>query len=165
MREIFNALCNTVVRGVVAFVSPGKLNTIQAQLTANEVSEGLEHIESFGLATRPLTGAELLALFPGGDRSLGYVVAVTDRRYRPQPLESGEVCIYSPFGQRIHLKSDGSIVIQAGKLIVDCDVEVVGNITATGEISDGAGTMSNMRAAYNAHTGHHAGGSTPDRGM
>ena len=48
----------------------------------------------FGLASIPLEGAEGLAIFPGGDRSQGFVIATEDRRLRPS-LGQGETALYS----------------------------------------------------------------------
>jgi len=69
--------------------------TAQATLLAGELAEGLEMFEHFGLTSRPLADCEAVVIFQGGDRSLGYVVATDDPRYRPLGLQPGEVAIYN----------------------------------------------------------------------
>ena len=79
---------------ILAVNSEGVLPQLSGELLQGEVLEGLQLIQQFGLASRPLPGAEGVAVFPMGDRSSGYVVATEDRRVRPG-LEPGEAALYS----------------------------------------------------------------------
>jgi|SRR6185436_7200498 len=56
----------------------------------------------------------------------------------------------------INIKASASVTIDATILQVNCP------ITSTGNITDPAGSMQEMRDQYNAHTGHASGGSTPN---
>lgn len=160
-------------RGVVSGVAPGKLNKLQLRLLADEAKDGVEHLEPFGLASHPLPGAEAAAAFIDGDRSHGLVLVVADRRYRLQGLQAGEVALHDAHGNAVHLKAGGVIEVTAATKVVissplvECagDLQVAGNITAAGMVSDGAGSVQSMRDAYNNHAGHHLPGSTPDVGM
>lgn len=103
-----------LVRGTVVLVdSARKLQALQMRLTAGEVKDGLEHFEPYGFTSNPLAGAEGIAAFIGGDRSHGVLLVVSDRRYRIQGMEPGEVAIYTDEGAKIHLKRGRIIDIEA----------------------------------------------------
>lgn len=160
---------NMVARGVVSLVDAGrKLQSLQLKLTAGEVKDSVEHFEPYGFTSNPLGGAEALALFLGGDRSHGVVVCVTDRRYRPQGLQPGEVCIFSHEGDEIRLKEGRVISVTAGqhvdvvapevsvhasiKVTLDTPlVHATNDIKADGQISDASGSMQSMRDTFNIH--------------
>lgn len=127
-----------LARGVVALAnSARKLQTLQMRLTAGEIKDGMEHLEPYGFTSCPLPGAEGLAAFLGGDRSHGVVVVVTDRRYRLQNLEPGEVAIFTDEGDFIHMKRGRVIDIETGTLNVRASTAVHFDtplITQTGQI-------------------------------
>ena len=126
-----------LARGVVALTnSARKLQSLQMRLTADEVKDGMEHLEPYGFTSCPLPGAEGLAAFLGGDRSHGVVVVVADRRYRLTGLESGEVAIYTDEGDKIHLRRGRAIDIVTSTL----------NITASEAMNINAPTV-NISAA------------------
>lgn len=103
-RRIGNLAC----RGIVGVVdSASKMQVVQVALLAGEVKDGLEHFEPYGFTSRPHTSSEAVALFFGGDKSHGVVIAVSDRRYRLTGLEDGEVALYDDLGQNIKLGRDG----------------------------------------------------------
>ena len=140
--------------------------------------------------------AEAVVVFPGGNRSHGIIVALEDRRFRITGLAEGESAMYSAVaGDTIKLDKDGNITIIAtkdititasGKVIVNSagdvelnptgkvaiagNLEVAGDIIATGEVADNDGDMAEMRTAYNPHKhgGVQSGGSVtavPDTPM
>lgn len=149
-------------RGVVDRVDDStRAQEIQARLLANEVRPRLERMGGYGFSSVPEPGAELLVVFPGGDRAHGVVVATEDRRYRPRSLAAGEVVVYHRSGSRILLKADGSIELQPsnGQVKVDADLEVTGALiddTGGGNLT----TVATMRTIYNAHTHVETGGTT-----
>jgi phage baseplate assembly protein V len=131
-------LMNMLTRGVVALAkSTGKLQTLQMRLTHDEIKDGMEHLEPYGFTSCPHEGAEGLAAFMGGDRSHGVVVVVSDRRFRLQALESGEVAIYTDEGDKIHFKRGRIVDIETGTLNIRASVAVhieSPTITQTGTI-------------------------------
>jgi phage baseplate assembly protein V len=147
-----NRFMNMFARGVVALAkSTGKTQLLQMSLTAGEIKDGMEHLESYGFTSCPHEGAEGLAAFMGGDRSHGVVLVVADRRYRVQALQAGEVAIYTDEGDRIHFKRGRIIDIQTETLNISATAGVhfdTPTITQTGKIvSDGdqvAGGVSQM---------------------
>jgi len=69
----------------------------------------VEHFEPFGFTSKPLPGAEHITLFLDGDRSHGVTIVVADRRYRLTDLADGESALHDAYGNKVHLKKDGTI--------------------------------------------------------
>lgn len=104
-----------------------------AELLAGEKRRGLGFSQQFGFSSRPRGNVSGVALFVGGSRENGVIIA-TDGDDFAEKLEEGEVLVHSPYGQRIHLKKDGSIEISAadGCLVkvtseLVCDYEITAN--------------------------------------
>ena len=104
------------------------------ELVAGEKRRGVEFLQQFGFSSRPKGDVEGVALFVGGRRDNGVVIAT---RGECPDLEEGEVRVHSPFGSSITLKKDGSVELatKSNKF------RFVGDIEATGEVKamcDGA---------------------------
>jgi phage baseplate assembly protein V len=157
-----NKLMNVLTRGVVALAnSASKLQTLQMRLTAGEVKDGMEHLEPYGFTSCPHAGAEALAGFMGGDRSHGVVIVVSDRRYRIQELEPGEVAIYTDEGDKVHFKRGRVIAVETGTLNITATDSVNFNtpkITQTGQIiSQGDQLAGGVSQINHPHSGVQAG--------
>lgn len=157
-----NKLMNVLTRGVVALASSAsKLQTLQMRLTAGEVKDGMEHLEPYGFTSCPHAGAEALAGFMGGDRSHGVVIVVSDRRYRIQELEPGEVAIYTDEGDKVHFKRGRVIAVETGTLNITATDSVNFNtpkITQTGQIiSQGDQLAGGVSQINHPHSGIQAG--------
>ncbi|WP_085908473.1 phage baseplate assembly protein V [Kiloniella majae] len=111
-------------RGLVTVVYPkqkGEHQGLQTTGLDTETSDDIEHAEPYGLAAHPLAGAETFISNVLGQRSHMVALIVGDPRYRPTDLKSGEVKVWSKYGQEIHLRDDGGITITApgGDLKID----------------------------------------------
>lgn len=152
-RRIAMAIGRAVLRAVD---DSGGLQRLQLSLYAEETRDQVDRVQPFGLTSVPLPGAEVVVVCVGGGRDHPVALAIDDSRFRPTALAAGEVCLYSARpGQRITLLADGTVLVQGVKLRVECDVEVVGNITATGEITAGPIPLRSHR-----HTGVETGSGT-----
>jgi phage baseplate assembly protein V len=164
-RLLFRKIGNFFARGIVKLVNDSRgTQTVQTSLMADEVRDGIESSQPYGFTSYPLSGAECIALFAGGNRDNGAVITIFDKRYRPKNLPAGSVRLYDASGTKILLKNDGtievtantSVTVTAPKVYITGDLEVTGNIKATGDITDRSATtpktMSGMRTAYNTHT-------------
>lgn len=131
------------------------LQNVKIVLMADEVLDKIERVQEYGFTSYPLSGAEGVAVFTGGNRDNGVVIATDDRRYRPKDLAEGDTCIYNAYGTRIVLKnSDGSI-----EVITDSEVSV--NAPTVNILSDevnlGNGTVEKLikgetfQAYFNSH--------------
>jgi phage baseplate assembly protein V len=151
-----------LARGTVVLVDAAKkLQSLQVRLTAGELKDGAEHFEPYGFTSNPLAGAEVLTAFIGGDRSHAVVLVATDRRYRIQELEPGEVAIFTDEGDRIHFKRGRIIDIETGTLnikattAVNIDTPV---INQTGKIvSQGDQVAAGVSQIHHPHGGVQAG--------
>ncbi len=82
-------------RGLIQAVRQGEgLPELAAELLRGEDRDNLVLMQDFGLASLPPAGGECVAVFPGGDRSLGLVVASDDRTRRPRDLAEGDCALY-----------------------------------------------------------------------
>jgi len=105
-------------KGIVTLSKEDQGNQrLQVQLLADEVRDDMERLQEYGFTSRPLSGAEAVVLFPNGSRELGLVIAIDDRRYRLQPLEEGEVALYTDEGDKVHMKRGGTIEIVAASMV------------------------------------------------
>jgi phage baseplate assembly protein V len=133
-------LGNMVARGAVSAVNAAtKMQSLQLRLMAGEAKDSVEHFEPFGFTSKPLAGAEHITLFLDGDRSHGVTIVVADRRYRVIGLEDGESALHDAYGNKVHLKKDGTIAIVATTQlqITSPLVTMSGNLQVVGDISAG----------------------------
>ena len=72
----------------------GRVQTVQLDLLAGETKDGLMRLETYGLTGHVPLGAVALVAFPGGDRSMGHVVAMMHPEHRPRGLPAGDLALY-----------------------------------------------------------------------
>lgn len=103
-----------ISRAVISAVLDDKgIQKLKISLLADEEHNNVERIQQYGFSSNPLPGSEAVALFIGGGRDHGVVIAVDDKRYRLKNLASGEVALYTDEGDKIHFKRGGKIEIIA----------------------------------------------------
>ncbi|MBJ9599721.1 phage baseplate assembly protein [Citrobacter werkmanii] len=154
------SLKNIVTRAVItALDTAKKCQSVGLKLIAGDTKENVEHLEPYGFTSAAKDGAEAVVLFPGGDRSHGIAVMVSDRRYRLKGLARGEVAVYDDQGQSVTLTRAGIVVNGGGKPIVFKNAPKARfemPIESTGDIRDrcdsGGKSMAEMRMTYNGHT-------------
>lgn len=171
MRQVLNKIMNLVSRGFITFSnSTSKCQELQIQMSGGEQKSDVEHIEPYGFTSRPLDGAEAVALFLDGDKSHGVILVASDRRYRIKSLKRGEVAIYTDEGDYIIFNRNNEINVKTKKFIVNADDAIELNtknlvvnassgtkfdtplLQSTGEIEDKTSTISTIRTIYNGHT-------------
>jgi phage gp45-like len=156
-------LGNMIARGKVLVVnSASKMQSLQLGLLAGERKDSVEHFEPFGFTSKPLPGAEHVTLFMDGDRSHGITVVVADRRYRLQGLEDGEAALHDAYGNKVHLKADGTLdVVASGQVQITSPlVTITGDLQVTGTITSGTDVLAGGKS-LKSHT--HPNG-TPNTG-
>ena len=116
-----------------------------AELLAGEKRRGIEVMQQYGFSSRPKGDVDGIALFVGGKRNNGVIVAM---RGECPNLEEGEVMVHSPFGSSVLLKKDGNIVMTPAsgkKIIAESDLLCKGKLLATqdvvGGVTDAGGTV------------------------
>lgn len=127
-----------VARAVIESCKNGSVNI---GLLAGENREGVDFMQQYGFSSRPKGNVSAVALFVGGSRDNGVVVASRgDDSDMGVELEEGEVAVHSPFGSVIHLKKDGSILMkpaEGARVRIDSELEVTNNILSTGDVAAG----------------------------
>jgi phage baseplate assembly protein V len=78
-----------------------KLQLLQFGALAGETIDGAEHFQPYGFTSVPLAGAEVVAVFPNGDRGHPLVLAASDRNHRPTAGEAGQVTMYHYTGSKV----------------------------------------------------------------
>jgi phage baseplate assembly protein V len=91
-----------------------ELQLVKITGLADEEQSNLERIQDYGITSNPPVGSEAVVLYVGGNKDHGVVIKTDSGEFRIQPLESGEVCIYSQHGQKILLDENGDIVFNDG---------------------------------------------------
>jgi len=142
--------------------SDGKI-MLDLELLAGEKRRGIELMQQFAFSSRPKGDVSAVALFMGGSRDNGIVIA--SRGDSPEmndyKLEEGEAIMHSPFGQKILFKNDGNIEIKAAagkKILMKSEVEISENLIVQKEVTS-------MKTGLVTLSGHNhdsgAGNTTP----
>lgn len=123
--KAYSSIRNLVSRGVAKSFNDGqKWQTAQVALLDGELVDGAERAQNYGLTSLPHEGAEVIVVHVGADRSHPVILACDDRRYRVQGLTSGEVCLYTDEGDKIHFKRGKIIEITTDTLIINAKTAV-----------------------------------------
>lgn len=141
-RRIYSIVSKAVL---LEYKHSGALPLLKIQLGKDEVREGVEMVQPYGLASRPKAGAEVIPLFIGGMRDHGVAVIVDVSGTRIKLSADGDVALYRETGEKVYL-SQGKIKVEAPSV----------EITA-GDIKLGTGVaqaLMNKTAmdAFNSHT-------------
>ncbi len=157
---VTNRIRNTFARGEVKAVTKGKTTKLKVEFLEGEVFDGIEMPNQYGSNMHPPVGSEVIALFLGGNRDHGSVLAVFNKQHTNQDtLEEGEQSLFDKNGTKILLKADGSIHITPN----GGTVYISGHLVVSGNVSDQNGSMQEMRDDYNPHV--HGGSPPPDPQM
>lgn len=136
-----------------------KIQRVQISLLEDELRDQVERIQQYGFTSHPHVGAECVAVFVGGNRDHGLVIAVDDKRYRLTALQRGEVALYTDEGDKIHLKRDRNIEIETKQLVIKAVdkvrletpvLEVTGDVNS--QTDSEVISLKTFRSIYNQHT-------------
>lgn len=169
IEKLYHGLKNLlgVGRGVVSN-DEGNVQMVQVTLNQNETKDDVPRYTEYGYQSFPPDGHNALALFFGGDKSNGVVIATHHPKSRKRGLKKGEVCISDDQGQMIFLTREG-ITVKGKKLIFvdDAGTEFVldggggGSINSSNaftingvEFKDGIATGVDFQAGEISQIGH-----------
>lgn len=146
-----------------------KTQIVQASMFADETRDKMERMAEYGFTSVPLPGSQAVAVFVGGERGHGIVIATGDTRYRLKGLAGGEVALYTDEGDKIILKRGKMIEVTTDTLLVKAATKVrfetplventgaehtTGNITSDADITAAANMAAvNMTASANVKDG------------
>lgn len=117
---------------------------------SGELVDDVPLYQQAGFASWLPEDAEVVML-PMSGRARNFVIVAGNDAVAIE-LGEGETVVYNQHGVELRLSKD--------RVKINTDLEVDGNIKATGDVSDKAGSMQIMRGAYNVH-GHTAEGTSP----
>lgn len=133
------------------------------ELVAGEKRRDVEFVQQYGFSSRPKGDVSGIALFMGGSRDNGVVIATHgDGSEMSYELKPGEVLVHSPFGQTILLNADGDIVMkcdEGNKIICKNDLVCEKNIEAWEEVT-ARSTTTSIKLSQHTH-GSAVGPTTP----
>jgi phage baseplate assembly protein V len=169
IERIFRRAMLAIGRGRVTVVDDsGPVQKLQTKLGPLEVRDNTPRLIEYGFTSNPPVGTDLVAIFVGGDRSNGVVIATGNQQYRMKGLADGEVAIYDKLGQSVYLTKNGIVINGAGlPMIIENTPTVTVKasmkvrletplLEVTGDIIDNVGGNANnvaaMRSIYNSHT-------------
>jgi phage gp45-like len=146
------------------------------QLVDVTINDGVQHtqipvMQIAGLASIPAVGGVVLLVSIGADPANMRALPIVST-WRFGGLVAGEAVLYGADGTRVACRADGHMDILAKTTIeisaqngvnITGDVAVTGSLNATGNISDGHGSMELIRQEYDGHS--HDGGALPSPQM
>lgn len=139
LQPIREKISHAVMRAIVSAVDDSKsMQLLKISCADDDATEDVEHPQEYGLSSVAPSGGESVAARIGGrsDDLLSLISSYS--KSRPNNLSSGEVCLWSDFGQKITLKKDGSISVAPAsgkKIILDAETEISGATSITGNLS------------------------------
>lgn len=166
LKNVQQRVMMAIARGVVRGISDGgKRQTVQVELLKDELRDGVERMQNYGLTSHPHPGGDAAVVFVGGNREQGIVLAFENRQYRVVGLEQGEVCLYDDLGNRVSLLRD-MVKVEAiqhaeviaptvkivGAVTIEGSLEVKGPSTLTGNIASTGTITNNGKRIDSTHT-------------
>jgi phage baseplate assembly protein V len=176
MESLFWSLMRSLGRGRLSRVDDGgAAQLVQMQLSQSETRDRTPRLAEYGFQSNPPAGSDAVAVFLGGNRTNGIVIACGNQQYRVRNLAPGEVCVSDDKGQSVYLSAAGIVVnggghpvtvtntprVTADTPLMHCtgDLKVDGNVTsgksvtAAQDVGDQGGTktMAGMRLTYDSH--------------
>lgn len=117
---------------------------VDVVLLGKERHSGVRLMQHYGFASVPKNGALGVALFVGGARDNGVLVASQGDAGGIPALESGEVALFSEYGQKVVLDKNGDVivapasgrdVVMNGRVIAKSGLVSEGDVLAVGEVA------------------------------
>jgi len=103
-----------IMKAVVKSIDTAtKLPTVTVALLSGE-DKPVTLLQAYGMASWPVTGAQGIVLFPGGNREQGLLVSTDNADGRPALDNEGDTALYNKGGCLIKLKDDGIEITAAG---------------------------------------------------
>jgi phage baseplate assembly protein gpV len=96
----------------------------------------------WGMACPPSPGQQVLVLAQEGQSEHGVIVGTAfSQAMAPPNAPAGEFWLVHKTGSLVKLQNDGDVVVQAGQITLNGPVQVNGNLTVDGTITDATGQI------------------------
>ena len=159
IRELYRRLRMATAAGVTTgpiTIGPDGLPVVQVRLASMELLN-LRVVEQRGIASDLPIGTPVMAQFIGGDRSNGFINGSTSPNDRPATAGTDDRVFFA-HGWTILMAADG--IHLNGPVFVNGNQVNTGDITATGEITRGAGSADQVDLGGHKHTSSGSGSPT-----
>jgi phage baseplate assembly protein V len=90
------------------------IQLLKIRVLDSEVFSNIERVQNYGLTSNPPKDSEVVVLENGGSRDNLIAIVCDNSQSRINNLESGEVCLYSENGQKVHLNKFGDTIFNDG---------------------------------------------------
>lgn len=111
-------------RARLAALSKGAaVQLMQADALAGETAQAVEFFQHFGFTSAPPPGTQLIVLPLGGRTAHSVVIATENGAYRLD-VQSGEACLYSQWGDKVHVR-EKRIEVETETLVLRASAQVV----------------------------------------
>lgn len=153
LRPVKSRISAMIGRGVLSLVDDQlKMQLVQCSFLDEETRDKLENFQPYGFTYHAQPGAEVVALFPQGNRDHGIVVCIADRRFRLKELAAGEVALYTDEGDYFYFKRGNKVELKTSNFKVMGNVEITGTLQAAG-VTDTSTSVSiaDIKTKFNAH--------------
>lgn len=159
------ALRGLIMRAEVQGVADGaETQAVEALTHEGILRSGVEVLAPFGVSSVPPAGGMTVLLAVGGDQGDMVALPLACPSARYGSLAPGETVVHDAAGNRLHFRNGGLVELHAAAsisvkvggvemVVSDANVTITGDLVVTGNVSDAAGSMQEMRDRYNAH-GH-----------
>jgi phage baseplate assembly protein V len=102
---------------ITATDDTGPVHRAQIRGFPPETIDAMPVLQIYGLASHAMPGSDAIAIFAGGDRSNGMIIATGNQQARLRNLKPGEVALYTDEGDKL--------VFSRGKIVeLVCGTEV-----------------------------------------
>ena len=127
---------------------------VRIEMLGDETQEGVDLMQQYGYTSSPPAGSEGIAVFPGGKRNGGVIIATENGEFRLKNLKPGETALYTQWGDKLHFKEGRIVDFETETLNIKATKKVSIDspaVECTGELADSVGKVSGLRTAFNTH--------------
>lgn len=96
---------------------------VQAEALAGETMQAAELFQHFGFTSGPPPGTQIIVLPLGGSTAHSVIIATENGAYR-MDVASGEACLYSMWGDKVHLRQE-RIEVETKTLHIKASEQVI----------------------------------------
>jgi phage baseplate assembly protein V len=126
LRGLMGRINTLISRAILNRVdsAPGVQN-LQVEALADEVMDGVEHVEPYGFTSVPLEGAEGVVLNVAGQRGACVAINFHNRQFRLKDLGAGEVALYTHEGDKLVFSKDNHVTLTTKHFTVLAEEDVL----------------------------------------
>ena len=134
-------IATMVSRCILSVVNPNAgIQQVQVSILADEVMDGVEHMEPYGYTSHPLAGGEGVLLNVAGQRGAAVAVNIGGRAFRLQGLAAGEVALYTDEKDTLIFKRGNIVELTTKHFIVNAEADMIVN-TKNFQVNAGAAAV------------------------